>query len=154
MSPREVLVFERNAHQQLAGLPYVSVTSAILSGLKDVLGFPSGLSTLMCEGKAAQVRLALKTSKNFNRLNELRKRTCDFVPFSEECRSYTRFPRWLSNGSIFAHINSSIEFANRVDESILYFKDNNMKRLQQYVSKKIRASTWVESPNNVLFREG
>ena len=119
--PREVLVFERHAHQQLAGLPHFSVTSAVLSGLKDVLGFPSGLSTLMCEGKAAQVRLALKTSKHFNRLNDLLKKTCNFdVPFSEECRLYPRFPRWLSNGSIFAHINSSIDFVNRVDESILY----------------------------------
>ena len=101
MSPREVLIFETNANQQLAGLPYFSVTSAVLSGLKDVLGFPSGLSTLLCEGKAAQVRLALKTSNNFNKLNDMLQKTCNFdVPFSEECRLYPRFPQWLSSGSI------------------------------------------------------
>jgi len=145
-------MFEHNAHQRITGAPRYAATTSLLTAAKEYLSFPTSLATLRCEGRAAQWRLAHSTSKDFFKLNETLESVKLFdEPYGDECLFTPRFPDWLNKTSIFANINSTIQFIDAICP-IIREDTADSDHLQACVSKHLRPLVRRERPEVVVSR--
>ena len=86
---------EREAHQRLMAAPRFTYTTAFLAQAKRC-HFPHALHVLSLNGKAAQYRFAMATSKVFNRCEQLLRDILHYNIGDELCTEYLINP--LANG--------------------------------------------------------
>jgi len=149
---QKTLKQEHILHQRIPGAPRYAFTTDLLEGLDEV-GFRSSISTLRCQGAAAQWRCMNFTSSNFWKMWQKLHQCDDMDDLGEGMWLYPKHRDWIFKNSIMAQSVANHYRLEGIGVKVPCGDRAVRRGVQRAAARTIRASISRELPIQVLLRK-